>query len=149
MQSFSYQGIAGTIDTTKGTVKLEVPAGTDLTKFAPTIVIPSTATVEPASGVAQDFSKGPVTYTVTAQSGKKQNYQATVTCKAAEVDEALVERMQTLLDKIIARYRKTVTSESTDWEFMNLGSTTISFVSRAMRFRLILILSSKPRNSAA
>lgn len=121
MQSFSYQGIAGTINTTAGTVKLEVPAGTDLTKFAPTIVIPSTATIEPASGVAQDFSKGPVTYTVTAQSGKKQSYQATVISKAAETDEALVERMQNLLDKIIARYRSTVTSESTDWEFMNLG----------------------------
>lgn len=119
--SFSYQGMAGTIDTAAGTVKLEVPAGTNLTSLAPTITVAATSSISPASGVAQDFSNGAVTYTVTAQSGATQTYQVEITHSAADVDKALVERMETLLDKIITRYKTTSTNKSDDWEFMNIG----------------------------
>lgn len=119
--SFSYQGMEGTIDAAAGTVELEVPAGTNLTSLAPTITVAATSSISPASGVAQDFSDGVVTYIVTAQSGATQEYAVEVTYSTSEVDEALVERMEALLDKIITRYKTTSTDKSDDWEFMNIG----------------------------
>jgi len=46
-----------------------VTLGTDLATFNPTFDISWAATVSPASGSAQDFSSGGVTYTITAQDG--------------------------------------------------------------------------------
>ena len=46
-------------------ISVTVPAGTDLSSLVPTITISDHATVEPASGVAQNFTN-PVTYRVTA-----------------------------------------------------------------------------------
>lgn len=49
----------------------------DLTALVPTFKVSDKATVEPASGVAQDFSKGKqVTYTVTAEDGTQKTYVA-------------------------------------------------------------------------
>ena len=67
----------GDISVTLHTVSVTVVAGTDVTKLVPTILLPDFATVSPASGVAQDFSK-PVVYTVTAEDGTKQAYTVTV-----------------------------------------------------------------------
>jgi hypothetical protein len=51
-----------------GTYLVTVPAGTDITALPVVISFPS-GTVSPASGSPQDFSDGPVTYTLTAQNG--------------------------------------------------------------------------------
>ncbi|GAB3998692.1 hypothetical protein GCM10028807_47060 [Spirosoma daeguense] len=59
------------------TISATVASGTDVTKLVPTITASDKATVSPASGVAQDFSKA-VTYTVTAEDGTTQAYTATV-----------------------------------------------------------------------
>lgn len=59
-----------------GTVALTVPFGTNLTNLAPTITITGVS-VEPDSGIAQDFSE-PVTYTVTAENGETKDYIVTV-----------------------------------------------------------------------
>ncbi|WP_343671019.1 DUF4960 domain-containing protein [Chitinophaga sp.] len=48
--SFSVNGAKGTIDTAKGTIDITLPFGTDLTKVAPVIDLPTGATVTPASG---------------------------------------------------------------------------------------------------
>ena len=72
------QSGAVTIDTTAHTVAIEVAAGTSVTALTPTISVSGAATVEPASEVAQDFS-APVVYTVTAQDGSEQSWEATVT----------------------------------------------------------------------
>ena len=55
-----------------------LPAGTDATKLVPTITLSPKATVSPATGTAQDFSKA-VTYTVTAEDGSTQAYNVAVT----------------------------------------------------------------------
>ncbi|WP_428660731.1 PQQ-binding-like beta-propeller repeat protein [Runella sp.] len=78
---FSFVGISpainATIDASAKTIKAELPIGTDLTKLVPTITVSDKATVSPATGAAQDFSKT-VTYTVTAENGTTQVYTVTV-----------------------------------------------------------------------
>ena len=79
----------GTIDETTHTVAVTVPYGTDVTKLAPVITVSSGATVSPASGATQDFTK-PVVYTVTAQNGGKQAYTVTVTEASAPSSKSTV-----------------------------------------------------------
>lgn len=82
IKSFDFKilnpAVSGVIDAGGKTVKAEVPIGTDLTKLAPVITLSDKASVSPASGVSQDFSK-PVTYTVTAGDGTSQSYVVTIT----------------------------------------------------------------------
>lgn len=66
--SLAEQTGVATINSTNGTIGIEVFTGTSLTALVPTINISSGATISPLSGVAQNFSN-PVTYTVTAQDG--------------------------------------------------------------------------------
>ncbi|MFZ5975141.1 MAG: hypothetical protein ACOYU3_07015 [Bacillota bacterium] len=63
---------------------VEVPAKTDVTCLVPTIAFEGVST-SPRDGVPTDFSS-PVTYTVTAQSGKKLAYQIAVHVKATALD---------------------------------------------------------------
>ena len=70
---FRVDTIVGDIDYDAKTVTLTFPKGTDLTRLTPTISVSMYATVEPASGVAQDFTN-PVVYTVTAFNGEKAQY---------------------------------------------------------------------------
>jgi len=62
-------------------ILINIPGGTDITKLIPGIVIKG-KTVQPASGVAQDFTN-PVTYTVTGNSGKTKNYIVKITLTGA------------------------------------------------------------------
>ncbi|MDR1979525.1 MAG: hypothetical protein LBQ42_12395, partial [Synergistaceae bacterium] len=54
---------------TDGTYLIVAPTGTDITALAITFALPSGATISPANGSAQNFSGGPVTYTITAANG--------------------------------------------------------------------------------
>ena len=84
--TLSEQASAATIDSGAHTVAIEVVNGTSLTSLTPTITLSSGATVNPASGVAQDFSSS-VNYTVTAQDGTtNQIWSVTVTEAAATAD---------------------------------------------------------------
>lgn len=65
------------IDNVNYTVIAIVPLTSDLTNIIPTIGISSDATIDPASGVTQDFTN-PVIYTVTAQDGTTQAWTVTV-----------------------------------------------------------------------
>jgi hypothetical protein len=67
------------INTNAFTVTAEVEFGTDLSSLTPTIEVSGSATISPASGVAQDFSGGAITYTVTAQDASTQDWEVTVT----------------------------------------------------------------------
>jgi hypothetical protein len=81
------QAGSATIDTGVHTVAIEVTNGTDLTSLSPTITLSSGATVSPNTGVAQDFSGGAVTYTVTAEDGvTMQDWLVTVTEAAPSLD---------------------------------------------------------------
>jgi eukaryotic-like serine/threonine-protein kinase len=80
--TFAFNGItpavACTIDATTKTISATLPAGTDATKLVPTVTLSPKASVSPASGVAQDFSKE-VSYTVTAEDGGTVVYKVNVT----------------------------------------------------------------------
>ena len=75
----------GVIDEILHRIDFVLPAETDVTQLVPTIVVSEGATVEPASGVAQDFTN-PVTYTVTAQNGTTAAYTVTVVVEGGEVE---------------------------------------------------------------
>jgi hypothetical protein len=72
---FTHPSATGTINGTNITVT--VPTIVNLTALAPEI-IHNGYSVNPASGIAQDFSS-PVQYTVTAENGITKNYMITVT----------------------------------------------------------------------
>jgi hypothetical protein len=56
------------VNSAAATISINVPFGTDVTALVPTITLSSGATVNPASGVAQNFAS-PKQFTVTAQNG--------------------------------------------------------------------------------
>jgi len=70
--------VTGKVDATAKTISATVAAGTDVTKLVPTLTLSDKATVSPASGVAQDFSKE-VLYTVTAEDASTVVYKVGVT----------------------------------------------------------------------
>ena len=57
--------------------------GTDLTQVEMLATISARATMTPASGTKLDFSKGPVTITVTAENGSVQEYVVTTTAASS------------------------------------------------------------------
>lgn len=69
--------VSAVIDESAKTIKADLPSGTDISKLAPTVTVSDKATVSPASGVVQDFTK-PVIYTVTSEDGTTQAYTATL-----------------------------------------------------------------------
>jgi Domain of unknown function (DUF5018) len=84
MTGFSFAGLTPAVAATisGNTVMATVPFGTPVTVLVPTITVSAKATVSPASGTAQDFSKT-VTYTVTAEDGSTQVYSVAVGIGAA------------------------------------------------------------------
>lgn len=57
------------VNSTEDVINFTVKRNTDLTKLAPRFKITEGATLSPANGSEQDFSQGPVVYTVTSQDG--------------------------------------------------------------------------------
>jgi hypothetical protein len=77
---------AATINATNHTVAIEVAYTADITDLTPTITLSYGATIDPLSGVSQDFTS-PVTYTVTALDGiTTQEWVVTVTQEEEPVD---------------------------------------------------------------
>jgi|GEM_PF-1659543 len=66
-----------TVNQTTKAITATLSADANLAALVPTITVSAKATVSPASGVSQDFSR-PVNYTVTAEDGSTQVYQATI-----------------------------------------------------------------------
>lgn len=116
--SFAYGSIQGTIDQNQGTIRLEVPQGTNLKKLTPKVQVSEFAEVYPASGAEVDFSgTSPVEYTVTAQNGVTNTYRVTVVLVDMG-ENPYKNSMVSLRNNIIDRYE---TKASDDWEWMNLG----------------------------
>ena len=80
--NFTTPSVLGVVSSTAYAVSLLVPNVTDVTALVPTIALSNGATVNPNTGVAQDFTS-PVTYTVTAADGTTRSYLVTVTKTAA------------------------------------------------------------------
>ena len=81
--SFKVGAATAAIDEAKKQISLDLPSGATITSVTPTIVIPTGATVSPASGVTQDFTN-PVKYTVTAEDGRKAVYTVTVSVLSSQ-----------------------------------------------------------------
>ncbi len=63
-------------------IQWEARPSADITAIVPYFQLTEGASISPASGVAQDFSNGPITYTVTSQDGNwTRTYQLEVTCR--------------------------------------------------------------------
>lgn len=73
---FRVGDVVGEIDESSSRIWLDFPGGTDVTNLVPTIIVSAYAEIEPASGVAQDFSQS-VYYTVTALNGSNVRYCVT------------------------------------------------------------------------
>ena len=76
--SFASPAVEATITESAKTIVATVPVGTNVTALVPVITISDKATVNPGSGIPQDFTN-PVTYTVIAEDGSQAVYTATVT----------------------------------------------------------------------
>lgn len=68
-----YPEVAGDVNEKYHTVYAVVPDGTDLSKITPVITLSNNATINPASGLKQNFVT-PIIYTVKAQDGSTQDY---------------------------------------------------------------------------
>ncbi|MFV0591836.1 MAG: DUF5018 domain-containing protein [Draconibacterium sp.] len=66
--------VTGIIDDEASVINLDFPAGTDLSDITPIIETTEGSTLFPESGVAQDFSSGPIDYTVTNIEGLSKTY---------------------------------------------------------------------------
>ncbi len=93
---FTSPAATGVITEATHTIAITVPSGTAVTALMQIITQTGTS-ISPASGASQDFSL-PATYTVTAEDGTTQSYQATVTAPAAP---ALLDEEFTTFDTSI------------------------------------------------
>lgn len=117
--SFRYGSVEAVIDQARGTISMELPAGSSST-FAPIIVTSPYATVTPASGQKQSFAN-PVKYTVKSQKGDTNTYTVTVKIAATAAENPHKKNMEELVQKITSRYSTTTRGAWEDWEWMNLG----------------------------
>ncbi|KAB1156944.1 DUF4960 domain-containing protein [Flavobacterium luteum] len=75
---FSVNGVNGIIDNSTNTILVVLPPSANLTSISPTITIPSGQSVNPTSGIAQNFSIGSVNYTVTNSEKLTKTYSVTI-----------------------------------------------------------------------
>jgi hypothetical protein len=76
---FEVNGQEATIFNSTRMISLTLPPGTNLNNLAPVITLPPGQTISPASGVARNFSAGPLTYTVTNTEGLTAEYTVNIT----------------------------------------------------------------------
>ncbi|MCR6641688.1 MAG: DUF5018 domain-containing protein [Sporocytophaga sp.] len=69
--------VSGIISETDKKIKVKVPKGTNITNLTPTITISEKASIQPSSGISQNFTT-PVEYVVIAEDGSSQKYEVTV-----------------------------------------------------------------------
>lgn len=86
---FDVDTICGFIDQDAKTVRLDFPAGTDVSRLTPTIAVSTYATIEPESGEAQDFTL-PVYYTVTAFNGTTVQYEVEAVVHDADNEKSIL-----------------------------------------------------------
>ena len=96
--TFRVDSIYGTIDEDTKVVRLDFTAGTDVSHLVPTITISNYATIEPESGVAQDFTN-PVYYTVTAMNGTTAQYMVEAVVHDAENEKSILSFRFDALDE--------------------------------------------------
>jgi len=105
---FSVDSVFALIDESSKTVTLDFNAGTDVTNLTPIITVSTYATIEPESGVPQNFTN-PVYYTVTAFNGTTAVYMATAVVHDAENEKSILSFTVDGVEGNINEIAKTVT----------------------------------------
>lgn len=104
IQSFSINGVKGTINPQNATISVVLPSGSSLKNLSPSITVPDGAKVTPNSGIAQDFedSKGApltVTYIVTNKD-LYQKYTVSVTVASAKITDFKIGSVHGDIDEV-------------------------------------------------
>ena len=105
---FEVNDVIGTVDENSKIVVLDFPAGTDVSHLTPTITISTYATIEPESGVPQDFTN-PVYYTVTAMNGTTAQYMVEAVVHDADNEKSIRSFVIDDVEGVIDELGKTVT----------------------------------------
>jgi hypothetical protein len=99
--SFSVPNQSGSAIISDSTVKDSVVLGTDISNLVPVIVVSPNATITPSSGVARDFSAGPVTYTVTAEDGTVRIWTVTIIKPTSSQKDILTFSVEGLVGTVV------------------------------------------------
>ena len=86
---FEVGDVIGTVDEDSKIVVLDFPAGTDVSHLTPNIIVSTYATIEPESGVPQDFTN-PVYYKVTAMNGTTTQYMVEAVVHDADNEKSIL-----------------------------------------------------------
>lgn len=105
---FEVGDVIGTVDEDSKIVVLDFPAGTDVSHLTPAITISTYATIEPESGVAQDFTN-PIYYTVTAMNGTTALYMVEAVVHDADNEKSILSFTIEGVEGMINEITKTVT----------------------------------------
>ena len=105
---FEVDEVIGTVDEDSKIVVLDFPAGTDVSHLTPNIVVSTYATIEPESGVPQDFTN-PVYYTVTAMNGSTALYMVEAVVHDADNEKSILSFTIDGVEGEIDEVAKTVT----------------------------------------
>ena len=105
---FRVDGAYGIIDEESKMVRLDFPAGADVSHLTPNIIVSTYATIEPESGVPQDFTN-PVYYTVTAMNGTSAQYMVEAVVHDADNEKSILSFTIDGVEGDIDEIAKTVT----------------------------------------
>ena len=111
IEKFVANGVEADIDENAKTVHCVLPPNTENTSVTPIITCSKGAFISPNSGKTQDFSKGPVTYTVKSEDlSKTQTYSITVERGKSNIAKILSFKIGTVMAKIDEENKK-ITAE--------------------------------------
>lgn len=104
IHTFTINGVEGVIDSTNSTIRLILPAGTNLKALTPDIVLGEGAEISPKSGAAVDFvdNKGiptMVTYTV-INKDSYQKYKVMVDVARAKITKFKIGSVEADIDEV-------------------------------------------------
>lgn len=85
INNFSVDEVAGTIVDPENSILVLLPPSYDLTNITPIIDLPEGQTITPGSGTPQDFSNGPVNYTVTNTEGITRTFEVSVILGSSKI----------------------------------------------------------------
>lgn len=125
--SFTEETGAASIDVANHTIDSEVALGTDPTSLVPAFTISAGATIDQASGVAQDFS-APFTYTITAENPNAvQEWVVTVSEENADPTDISLHPSaideNNLIDAVIGTFTTTDANSADEHSYALVAGT--------------------------
>lgn len=104
IQSFTINGVEGSINSENSTISVILPSGTDLHNLVPEIILANDASISPASGVGMDFADAnnnlkSVTYLVTSKDSY-QKYTVNVDVARAKITSFKIGAVEGDIDEV-------------------------------------------------